>query len=83
MHDKVTPILAELRHRFEALYGERLVQPAEFPSNFIAFCSRPETYDIVATMDHRMPSHSIKLGSRSPVPRRFSPWANACLTHPV
>jgi predicted nucleotidyltransferase len=32
MHDKVTPILAELRRRFEALYGERLVQMILFGS---------------------------------------------------
>ena len=32
MNEKLTAILAELRHRFEALYGERLVQMILFGS---------------------------------------------------
>jgi predicted nucleotidyltransferase len=32
MNDTLTAILAELRHRFEALYGERLVQMILFGS---------------------------------------------------
>jgi HEPN domain len=60
-----------------AAFGQHFAHTGKVPTTSMAFSSKHKICGIVETMGHPMLSHPIKLGSRSPTPRNFSPWPNA------
>ena len=55
MNEKLTAILAELRHRFEALYGERLLQKILFGSQARGDAEPGSDIDVLVVLKDPVP----------------------------
>jgi predicted nucleotidyltransferase len=68
MNDELTPLLAELRCRFEALYGERLVQMILFGSQARGDAEPGSDIDVLIVL--KDPVHAGEETDREHRPRR-------------